>query len=229
MEGAPPSAINGAVQALLIAAKELSQAKTRLAVLPAAARMDLARAMFEDVLAAALAVRPAVPVVVVSSDRSLLETARRAGAGAIDEGYPRGLNAAVSLAGAQLTHAGITVLGTLLSDTPLISAQDIQLVLEAAGELGARSVTMVPSRDGRGTNVLVRRPAQVIAPRFGIRSLARHLAECERHQVACRVLQLAGPALDLDEMADLVHFARVAHEGRTLEELSRLRSELAMS
>ena len=217
------------MRALLIAAKELSQAKTRLGALSAAARMDLARAMFEDVLAAALAVGPAVRVAVVSSDRSLLESARRAGAFAIDEGYPRGLNAAVTLAGAQLARAGITTLGTLLSDTPLISAHDIQTVLEAAQEAGSRSVTLVPSRDGRGTNVLVRRPAQVIAPRFGIHSLARHLAECERQRVAGRIVQIPGPALDLDEMADLVEFARLARAGRTLEKLSRLRSELAMS
>ncbi|HLH77311.1 MAG TPA: 2-phospho-L-lactate guanylyltransferase [Candidatus Binataceae bacterium] len=217
------------MQALLIAAKELSHAKTRLASLRAATRIELARAMFEDVLAAAVAVTPAVRVAVISSDNDLLESARRVGAEPIDEGYPRGLNAAVSLASSQLARSGITTLATLLSDTPLISAHDIHIVLEAARNGGARSVTMVPSRDGRGTNVLVRQPAQVIAPRFGIHSLARHLAECERQQVEGRILQLAGPALDLDEMADLVEFTRLARAGRTLEELSRLRAELAMS
>src|SRR5271166_386240 len=87
------------VRFILIAAKELAFAKTRLAsALPEPERRMLAEAMFRDVLAASMGSRRAEKVAVVSSDAGLLALAREAGAIAIDEEYPRGLNVAVGLA-----------------------------------------------------------------------------------------------------------------------------------
>jgi len=80
------------VRAVLIAAKELAFAKTRLGRLAQRERELLAQAMFRDVLEAATNSRSAGMVAVVSSDRTLLELARRAGAMPIDERYPRGRN-----------------------------------------------------------------------------------------------------------------------------------------
>ena len=87
------------MRAVLIAAKQLAFAKTRLApALPAAAeRTALAEAMYRDVLAAALSARLPGMVAVVTSDATLLGLARAGGAMAIDEEYPRGLNVAVRL------------------------------------------------------------------------------------------------------------------------------------
>ncbi|MGB9382381.1 MAG: hypothetical protein WCB16_17295, partial [Candidatus Binatus sp.] len=58
---------------ILIAAKQLEFAKTRLApVLPPGERRALAEAMFRDVLAAALGATAADHVAVMTSDASLL-------------------------------------------------------------------------------------------------------------------------------------------------------------
>ncbi len=219
------SAIKDLVRALLIAAKELAFAKTRLGSLPQRERELLAQAMFRDVLAAALNFKAVDCVAVVTSDDALLEDARRAGAFIIDERYPRGLNAAVALATRELIAAGVTTLCTLLSDTPLVTAADIGKVFDAARE--DRGVVLAPSRDARGTNIILRQPADVIPTRFGKRSLALHRLECERLGVPCQVLHLPGPAMDLDEVADLIDFISVANNTRTLAELARF--ELALS
>ncbi len=117
---------------VLVAAKHLAFAKTRLApVFPEAERRMLAEAMFRDVFAAALEARSADRVAVVSSDAGLLEVARGAGAIAIDEEYPRGLNAAVGLATDALAAAGATELCTVLSDVPQVTARDIDEVFAA--------------------------------------------------------------------------------------------------
>lgn len=213
------------MRALLIAAKEPALAKTRLVSLPAQARSSLARAMFDDVLAAATATTAADEVAVISSDLGLLESARRAGAATIDERYPRGLNNAVAMAAELLAASGAHALCTLLSDTPLISARDIEQVMAALP--GPQGVVMVPSHDGSGTNILVRRPPQVIGTHFGKHSLALHRAQCEQLGIPYRILTLPGPALDLDEMGDLAQFARRNVPTRTLSELYRL--ELAIS
>ncbi|HUY27685.1 MAG TPA: 2-phospho-L-lactate guanylyltransferase [Candidatus Binataceae bacterium] len=209
------------MRVILIAAKELVLAKTRLgSVMPASERVDLARAMYRDVLAAALGSRAAGLVAVVSSDPALLELAREAGAMPIDEGYARGLNAAVALATSILAARGASVLCTVLSDIPMITAVDIDAVFGAMGQ--GPGVVLVPSRDFSGTNVIARSPAGVIATRFGRQSLARHLDDCRARAVRCEVLRQARPALDLDLLGDLYEFVRTASTTHTLSQLSRL-------
>ncbi len=210
-----------AVRVILIAAKQRAVAKTRLGpMFPAAERAQLAEAMFRDVLAAAMAVGNADRVAVVTSDTALLELARDAGGLAIDEQYPRGLNAAVALATARLRDAGARCVCTVLSDVPMVTAEDIETVLAATPE--DRGAVLVPSRDFSGTNIIARSPAGVIPTRFGRMSLVKHLDECRAHHVPCQVLRLTRPALDLDLLNDLREFVRVASPTHTLGQLARL-------
>ena len=204
---------------VLVAAKQLAFAKTRLA-LAERERMLLAEAMFRDVLAAALSSRRAERVAVVTSDPMLLGLAREAGAIAIDEEYPRGLNAAVSLASNALHEAGAAELCTVLSDCPMVTGRDIDEVFDALRP--GRGVVLVPSRDFSGTNIIARSPAAVIPTLFGRMSLAKHLDECRRAQVPCEIIRQTGPALDLDLPIDLLEFVRVAGTSNTLNELARL-------
>ncbi len=218
------------MRVVLIAAKQLTLAKTRLqAVFPAAERIALAEAMYRDVLGAALGARLGDHVAVISSDVRLLEAARKAGALAIDEEFPRGLNAAVRLATAALVAEGATSVCTLLSDIPLVSAEDIDAAFAARARLsacaegaGRGAVVLVPSRDLTGTNIIVRAPGDVIPTRFGRLSLARHLEECRRLGLGCEVLRMIRPALDLDVMADLVEFMRTPSATHTFNQLARL-------
>jgi len=211
------------VQAILIAAKQLAFAKTRLApALPSAVeRSALAAAMFRDVLGAALSARATDCVAVVTSEPALLDLARSAGAIAIDEEFPRGLNVAVRLAIGELVRRGATTVCTMLSDTPGVTAEDIDSTFAAipAGDAG---VALVPSRDFSGTNMIARRPPEVIATQFGRFSLVRHLEDCRTRGIACEVLRLQRPALDLDVPADLFEFARWPGTTHTQSHLARL-------
>lgn len=209
------------MRVVLIAAKQLALAKTRLApVLPPIERSALAEAMFRDVLGAALGAAGADRVAVVSSDPSILGTARSAGALAIDEQYPRGLNAAVRLATGALIAQGADAVCTVLADIPLVTAADIDAAL--ANLPGPPGVALVPSRDLSGTNIIARTPPGVIPTRFGHLSLARHFDDCRRLGVPCRVVRLDRPALDLDVMADLIQFMRTPTMTHTFNQLTRL-------
>jgi 2-phospho-L-lactate guanylyltransferase len=183
-------------------------------------RCALAEAMFRDVLAAACQARQAERVAVVTSDRVLLKLASSAGAIGIDEGFPRGLNAAVTLATSRLGAAGATTLCTVLSDIPLVTGHDIDAVFAAAAP--GRCAVLVPSRDFTGTNIIARSPADLIPTVFGRLSLVRHLDECRQRKVRCEVLRLARPALDLDLLSDLAEFVRIAGPTNTLDHLARL-------
>jgi 2-phospho-L-lactate/phosphoenolpyruvate guanylyltransferase len=206
---------------VLVAAKHLAFAKMRLApVVPDAERRALACAMFRDVLAAALGARNAERVAVVTSDPELLAIARAAGAIVVDEEQPRGLNAAVRLATDALVEVGATELCTVLSDCPLVTARDIDEVFAALPK--GRGAVLVPSHDFTGTNIIARSPAGVIPTVFGRMSLVRHLDECRQAGVPCEVVRLAGPALDLDLLSDLIEFVRTAGPTNTLDQLARL-------
>ena len=211
------------MRAVLIAAKQLTLAKTRLAsALPSAAeRSALARAMFCDVLAAAFGARRPELVAVVTSDSSLLELARRGGALTIDEEYPRGLNVAVLIATSILIDRGVTTVCTVLSDIPLISSEDIDAAFAALPRSG-NGVVLVPSRDCTGTNLLARRPPDIIATRFGSNSLARHREDCRALGLQCTIVPMPRPALDIDLPIDLIEFARWPSMTHTFNHLARL-------
>lgn len=209
------------VRIVLIAAKHTGFAKTRLAsAIPDGERQVLAEAMFRDVFAAALGSRMAERVAVVSSDPTLLEIARTSGAIVINEEAPRGLNAAVRMATTALAMAGATELCTVLSDTPLVTAADIDSVFAAIPQPGG--VVLVPSRDFSGTNIIARSPAGAIPTVFGRMSLVKHQEECRQRGVNCEILRLSDPALDLDVLADVIEFMRVGRPTNTLNQLSRL-------
>jgi 2-phospho-L-lactate guanylyltransferase len=177
--------------------------------------------MFRDVLSAALSSRIAEQVAVVSSDPALLMLARNAGALTIDEEFPRGLNLAVKLAIEDLVRRGATMVCTLLSDIPLVTGEDVDAAFAAMPQ-GGRGVVLVPSRDFSGTNMIVRMPPDVVATRFGRLSLVRHLDDCRERAIACEIVRLQRPALDLDVPADLIEFFRAPSMTHTQSHLARL-------
>lgn len=210
------------MRSILIAAKELDHAKTRLApALPPGERRILAEAMFRDVLAASLGSRVADQVAVITSDRLLIELARASGAFTIDEEYPRGLNKAVALATTHLASLGADTVCTVLSDIPMITADDIDDAFRAMPP-GGPGVVLVPSLDFSGTNVIVRSPAGVVPTRFGRMSLVKHREDCRNRGVRCEVLRLMRPALDLDLTTDLAEFVRAGTTTHTHNHLARL-------
>jgi len=209
------------VRVILIAAKELKFAKTRLqSGYGEESRRRLAEAMFRDVLNASLTARNRDHVAVVSSDPLLLAIAREAGAIAIDEEWPRGLNAAVELATRALCSEGATTVCTVLSDIPLVTGSDIDSAISATPARGG--VVLAPSHERTGTNIIVRSPGYAIPTRFGNSSLAQHLEECRKRDLEWEVLPLVRAALDLDVPGDLREFVRLGGAPHTSGELSRL-------
>lgn len=211
------------MRAVLIAAKQLAFAKTRLApALPAAAeRTALAEAMYRDVLSAALSARTPALVAVVTSDATLTALARTGGALVLDEEFPRGLNVAVRLGTEFLMNRGATTICTVLSDIPLVTGDDIDASF-AAMPAGGAGVVLVPSFDLSGTNLMTRTPPDVIPTHFGRTSLARHVDECRARGIPCEVVRMARPAIDLDVPNDLIEFVRMPSMTHTFGQLTRL-------
>jgi len=190
---------------LLIPVKDQRNAKQRLAaVLSPEERFALAQAMLEDVLAAVAAVAPRPPVALVTSDASALELARGYGFGVIEDCENAGETAAIAMATRVAIERGAEWSLVVPGDAPLVTAAEIDTILNAAP--GAGSV-LVPDHKGRGSNAVLRRPADLFPLRFGDDSFAPHRAAAEASGRPCVVLQLPGIALDVDRPADLALLA----------------------
>ena len=138
---------------------------------------------------------------VVARDQAVLRYALAQGWDIVAESEQVCQAHSVDKATTLLGQQGFEVVLCVAGDIPLIQAEDVDFLLRM--ELASPQAVLVPSRDGVGTNVLLRVPPRAIRARFGIGSLALHKKEADSTGVRLVVVQNTRMALDLDEAADL--------------------------
>lgn len=187
---------------ILLPVKDLTRAKQRLAsVMSQAARTQLAIAMMEHTFNVVSTVEGVDGVAVVSSYAPAIELARKYSFTVVQESEQISESASVDFGSRELESQGAAAVLRLPIDLPLLTSEDIHQVLSCDRPIP--SVVIVPSRDGTGTNAILRRPPTLFLSHFGPGSLARHLAEAELAGVAVQIVRNERIALDLDEPADI--------------------------
>src|SRR5258707_5672904 len=177
---------------ILVPVKGLTNAKQRLApVLDQSSRTELARAMLRDVLEAL----SGYEVSLVSSDPFAVELARGHGFGVIRDESNVSETHAIQMATQVCQSRGIQSTLVIPADIPLIEPAEIRAIYESSP---ARGTVLVPARDKRGTNAVLRRPAALFPLHFGNDSFMPHLAAAIANHESCLVLSLEGIALDID-------------------------------
>jgi len=186
---------------ILIPIKNLSTAKQRLAsMLDQSARTELAQAMLLDVLHA-VANCSAKQAAIVTTDPHATRLAREFNFETIADNNVSE-TAAIEFATQVCESRGIESTLVIPGDIPLITAKELNQILEAAPQEGS---VLVPAADSRGTNAAFRRPAGLFPLRFGNDSFKPHLEAARATQKPCVVLSLPGIALDIDNPEDLRH------------------------
>ena len=190
------------MRAILIPVKQFGEAKKRLApYFSSAERAALAEAMCEDFFEVVAAIRSVERVFVVSKEHRALSLAQQQGWETIRESRQISESDSVDAASQYCAAQGVNALLRLPIDLPLVEPQDIEAIFEALPPSPA--AVLVPSRDGTGTNALLRTPPALFPSRFGPNSFALHLAEAERCGAGARVLRNERLELDIDELEDL--------------------------
>ncbi len=201
----------------IVPVRSLEGAKSRLGeVLDPEERRDLVVDLLRRTTRALRDATTIDTFIVVSRDEDALDIARDSGGIALRQTLG-GLNSALEQARDTAIDLGATALVVVPGDIPLIEAPIVDdLVRSLPGpDATPRLVVLVPDRHGRGTNLLVLRPAGVIPFAFGgdSRSAHRDLAAAAG---ACYLERGGILSLDLDTPDDLIvaDSARAQHADR---------------
>jgi 2-phospho-L-lactate guanylyltransferase len=185
----------------LVPVKDLTQAKGRLSPwLSPTERHLLATAMLEDVLAALRQASTVERIALVTTDAHALSLAAQWGFEVVDEGSGRGETGAVELAIKVCRERGASSLAVIPGDIPLLTAADVDCVVQHATQY---DVVIVPSWDSRGTNAIWLRPPDALQLRFGSWSFFPHVKQAKRKGLSYKVVRLPRVALDVDTPEDL--------------------------
>jgi len=194
---------------ILVPVKNLANAKQRLSpALEQSIRTQLAQAMLHDVLEAL----SDYDVSLVTSDSFATELASQYGFAVIRDEANRSETDAITMATEVCESRGIGTTLVIPADIPLIEAAEIRAVYDSAP---VRGTVLVPSRDKRGTNAVLRRPTALFPLRFGNDSFMPHLTAAIATNASCVVLSQPGIGLDIDTPDDLEQLAISPGEKRS--------------
>lgn len=190
------------MRAVLLPVKDLRNAKQRLApILTPQERFDFACAMLADTLRAIQGVRRADRIFVVTNYPPVIQAAEQNAWEVLREERQISESFSVDAASAHCRELGITSVLRLPLDLPLITPADIDELL--ALEVASPSVIIVPSRDGTGTNAILRTPPTLFPSHFGSGSFAKHCQEARLAGAAIFDRRNPRIAMDVDDEADL--------------------------
>lgn len=220
------------MRALLLPVKDLRSAKKRLTgVLTPEERFGLAAAMLADTIRTVRSVLFAEKIFLITNYQPALDAAEENGWEILREECQISESHSVDTASRICEERGVRALLRVPLDLPLMQSRDVDQLL--AIECQAPALAIVPSRDGTGTNALLRTPPTLFPSHFGNRSFAKHLAEAKI--VGAQVLIRRNPRLemDVDDESDLrallEHDLTGTETGRWLREsgvAAKLRKDL---
>jgi 2-phospho-L-lactate guanylyltransferase len=190
------------MRSLLLPIKDLRHAKQRLAgFLTPEERLGLAQAMLADTLRAVRGARLAEKIFVATNYEPAIRTSEENGWEILREEHQISESSSVDWASRICAQRNVTGLLRLPLDLPLVQSADIDELL--ALECAAPTVVIVPSRDGTGTNAILRMPPALFPSHFGEGSFVKHLAEAEAAGALVITRRNARLEMDVDDEADL--------------------------
>jgi len=190
------------MRALLLPIKDLKNAKQRLAgVLTPEERFGLATAMLADTIRAVKGIQLAQEIFVITNYEPAIRIAQENGWKILREEHQISESDSVDTASRICAERGVTGLLRLPLDLPLVQSADIDELL--AVECSAPGLVIVPSRDGTGTNAILRTPPTLFPSHFGNGSFAKHLAEAESAEAHVIVRRNGRLEMDVDDESDL--------------------------
>jgi len=186
----------------IVPVKPLRHGKSRLAsVLNQEERADLNSRLLVHTVDTLAAIPEIEHVLVISRDPAALSLAREHGARTVQENGAPQLN--IALARATVVVQSYLTRGVLIvpADLPLITPEDVGLMLDRAKNPPV--VVVAPDRHRQGTNALLVCPVGLIEYDFGPNSFEHHCQRARKTGARLEICELPSLALDMDLPEDL--------------------------
>lgn len=186
----------------IVPVKPLRRGKSRLAgVLSESERVELNSRLLAHTLDTLGVISEIEHVLVISRDPAALSLARHHGARTLlEDGLP-GLN--IALTRATILAKNYITRGVLIlpADLPLLTSEDIYLMIERVNNPPV--VVVAPDRHRQGTNALLVCPMGLIEYDFGPGSFQSHCMRARLAGARLEIVELPSLALDVDLPEDL--------------------------
>jgi 2-phospho-L-lactate guanylyltransferase len=187
----------------IVPVKSFENAKSRFgSLLSTHERIRLSGMLLERTICTLKKVSSIQEILVVSTDSRIREVARKYGVTFLEEFKEAGVNSAVGLADEFCISARADASLVLPIDLPLIFPEDIDIMCKTV-PLNDNCVLLCPSYKFDGSNVLLRKPCNIIRASYDENSYPKHVLAGIKNNVNTRILYLNRLMIDIDTVNDI--------------------------
>jgi 2-phospho-L-lactate/phosphoenolpyruvate guanylyltransferase len=187
----------------IVPVKSFENAKSRFgSLLSTHERIRLSGMLLERTICTLKKVSSIQEILLVSTDSRIREVARKYGVTFLEEFKEAGVNSAVSLADEFCISARADASLVLPIDLPLIFPEDIDMMCKTVPD-NDNCVILCPSYKFDGSNVLLRKPCNIISTSYDENSYPKHVLAGIKNNVNTRVLYLDRLMIDIDTVNDI--------------------------
>ena len=187
---------------VVIPVKKINNAKCRLkSVLSPVQRSEFFAMMLEDVLSILKDVPEIENVSIATVCTKAIKIAKKYDASILNTHYDEGQTSAITVSARTLEKNGVKKMLMLPGDIPLVKENEISKLINV--HKSEPMMTIVPSRDKKGSNCIALSPPTAMPLSFGPNSFFPHLETARSLGLKINSIPLSGIGWDIDTPADL--------------------------
>lgn len=208
--------------AAVIPMKSLHSAKSRLSnILTAQQRKNLAMYLLDATIKELKKSNFISEIIIVSNDKALKQYSCINNLKFIKDS-DEGVNQAVILADKYCIDKGINANIVIPQDLPFISAKEIDKICTISNKYH-KCIIICPSKRFDGTNVLFRKPPDVIKTHYDNNSYMNHLKEAYKFKIPIESLDIVKLRFDLDTKEDLLELFPLENWNSVLKDYDNIK------
>jgi 2-phospho-L-lactate/phosphoenolpyruvate guanylyltransferase len=208
--------------AAVIPMKSLHSAKSRLSnILTAQQRKNLAMYLLDATIKELKKSNFISEIIIVSNDKALKQYSCINNLRFIKDS-DEGVNQAVILADKYCIDKGINANIVIPQDLPFISAKEIDKICTISNKYH-KCIIICPSKRFDGTNVLFRKPPDVIKTHYDNNSYMNHLKEAYKFKIPVESLDIVKLRFDLDTKEDLLELFPLENWNSVLKDYDNIK------
>ena len=156
-------------------------------------------------------------ILLVSSDKYFREVYKNKKIGFLTD-FNEGVNKAISLADSYLENQKIDASIVIPIDLPLITSCDVDYFCRMSMEF-SKCVIICPSKRLDGTNIMLRKPHNVIKTYYDDNSYQNHFLEAKLYNVPIKPIYRDNLTFDIDTREDLISLTKIGNWENILKQL----------